>query len=91
MIPRDLAPILTELFNSDQSEIEKLSSSFHLIVNTHIQHSKNESEIHRATGDRESLVKEQIKHSTMTHLLKVYAECYRQATGSTLILEKIDE
>ena len=82
MIPRNITPLISEIFESDRSEIEKLSTAFHLITNFHIEHSKNECELFRATGDRQSLVKEQIKHSTMAHMLNVYAECYYLATGS---------
>ena len=91
MIPRDLAPLLSDLFHSNKSDIEKLSSVFFLITGFQIDHSKNDCEIYRATGDKESLVKEQIKHSTMTHMLNLYAECYLQATGAHLKLEGNDE
>jgi hypothetical protein len=82
MIPRNITPLIDEIFESGRSEIEKLSAAFHLITNFHIEHSKNECELFRATGDRESLVKEQIKYSTMGHMLNVYAECFYRATGS---------
>lgn len=91
MIPRDLAPILKKLFESDRTEIEKVSSTFYLIANYAIEHSKNDCELFRATGDRESLIKEQIKHSTISHMLNVYSECYLQATGTHLELENYDE
>jgi hypothetical protein len=71
-----------KLPEEEKSEIEKLSAAFHLIAEFNIGNSKNECELFRAAGDRESLIKEQIKHNTMNYMLNVYRECYFRATGS---------
>jgi hypothetical protein len=82
MIPKNINPKLNLILESERSEIEKLSEAFHLIANFQIENSKNECELFRAAGDRDSLIKEQIKHSTINHMLNVYAECYFRVTGS---------
>jgi hypothetical protein len=82
MIPKNIIPQLNLILESDQSEIAKLSSAFHLITEFHIENAKNECELYRASGDRESLIKEQIKHNTMDFMLNVYNECFFRATGS---------
>ena len=38
--------------------------------------SGREMEILRAMGDKGGLVKEQIKHSTIQHVMEVFGECY---------------
>lgn len=90
MIPKNIVPLLDQIFSSDRSELDKLSSAYHLITGYQIEQAKNECEIFRATGDRDALVKEQIKHSTMEHMLQVYAECYYRATGSHWEQEQYD-
>jgi hypothetical protein len=81
MIHSEITPLINEIFSSDRSEIEKLSSAFHLIAGFEIEQSKIECELLRATGDKEALIREQIKSSTIGHMLKVYADCYYRATG----------
>jgi hypothetical protein len=81
MVQQNISPLINEIFSSDRSEIEKLSSAFHLIVGFEIEQSKNECELLKATGDKEALIREQIKSSTINHLLKVYSDCYYRATG----------
>jgi hypothetical protein len=91
MIPKNIIPQLELILESDKSEIEKLSAAFHLIAEFNIENSKNECELYRAAGDRESLIKEQIKHSTMTYMRNVYSECYFRSTGSRWEGEHDDE
>ena len=81
MFPKEITPLVDEVFSSDQTAIEKLSSAFHLIAGFYIEESSNDCQLLRATGDKESLVKEQIKSSTISHMEKIFNECYFRATG----------
>jgi hypothetical protein len=82
MLPKNIIPQLNLILESDRPEIERLSAAFHLITKFHIETAKNECELYRASGDRESLIKEQIKQSTMKFMLDVYNECLLRTTGS---------
>lgn len=70
-----------EIFSSDLSEAEKIAKGFHHIVDTIISHSQNEIELRKAMNDQETLVKEQIKLSTIQHVKGIFDMAYLRATG----------
>ena len=70
-----------EIFESDLSEADKIAKGFHHIINRIITHSQNEIELRKAMNDRETLVKEQIKLSTIKHARDVFDMAYQRATG----------
>lgn len=70
-----------EIFASDLSEADKIAKGFHHIINTIIAHSQNEIELHKAMNDKETLVKEQIKLSTIKHARDIFDMAYTRATG----------
>ncbi len=72
---------LDEIFNSDQAEIEKLAQALEWITGQHIEHGELEIELFRAMQDKQALVKEQIKLSTIKYMRGVFNECYQRATG----------
>jgi hypothetical protein len=72
---------LEQIFGSDLPEIEKLARAFQRITDSVVESAENEIEVVRALGDRDSLVKEQIRSSTMRHAQMIFRDCYRQATG----------
>lgn len=72
---------IQEIFSSPQSELDRLAAGFHLILNRVLDDSKREMELHRALGDRQALVKEQVKHNTIQHAVKIFDDCYFRSTG----------
>ncbi len=72
---------LEEIFNSEQAELEKLAQAFEWITSQHIKYGEQEIELCRAMQDKETLVKEQIKLSTIKYTRGVFSDCYQRATG----------
>ncbi len=70
-----------EIFEMDLSEAEKVSRSFDHITSFYIQHSEQEIELLRAIGDKENLIKEQIKMETMKHFRSIFNDCFKRSTG----------
>lgn len=69
------------IMNSDLAEVDKVKDAFTLITDSIMQHGEQEIEVLRAMNDRENLIKEQIKVSTVRLVCDIFAEAYRQATG----------
>jgi hypothetical protein len=72
---------LEQIFISDLPELEKLSRSFDQIIKFYVTYSEREIELLKAMGDKENLVKEQIKLSTIKHVRGIFAYCFLKATG----------
>ena len=70
-----------EIFDSDLSEAEKIAKAFHQIIGTIETHTNNEIEPLKAMNDRETLIKEQIKLSTIQHAKGIFNMVYLRATG----------
>ncbi|MCA9947226.1 MAG: hypothetical protein KC449_27295 [Anaerolineales bacterium] len=70
-----------EIFDSDLSEAEKIAKAFHQIIGTIETHTNNEIELLKAMNDRETLIKEQIKLSTIQHAKGIFNMVYLRATG----------
>ena len=70
-----------EIFASNLSEADKIAKGFHHVINTVITHSQNEIELLKAMNDRENLIKEQIKLSTIQHAKGIFDMAYQRATG----------
>jgi len=72
---------IDQIFASQAADIDRLSEGFHYILGQHMEESGREIELLKALGDREQVVKEQIKHSLFQHVLSVFNDCYFRATG----------
>ena len=72
---------IDQIFASQADAIDRLSEGFHYILGQHMEDSGREIELLKALGDREQVVKEQIKHSLFQHVLSVFNDCYFRATG----------
>lgn len=72
---------MQDIFSGSAPEIDRLAAGFDFILARELTESKREMELLRALGDQDSLVKEQIKHSTIQHAASIFAECYFRATG----------
>lgn len=70
-----------EIFASDLSEADKIAKGFYHITDRIISHTQNKIELRKAMNDRETLIKEQIKLSTIQHAKSIFDMAYRQATG----------
>lgn len=72
---------MQEIFSGPQSELDRLAAGFHLILSRAMEDSKREMELLRAMGDRQGLIKEQVKHNTVQHAVKIFDDCYFRTTG----------
>jgi hypothetical protein len=72
---------MEQIFTSDLPEMEKLSRSFDWVIKFYVTHSEREIELFRAMGDKEELIKEQIKLSTIEHVRGIFAYCFLKTTG----------
>ncbi len=77
----DLHNHYNQIFTAKKPEIEKLAEGFHFIASTQLENTRLELELLQAIGDREAMVKEQIKQSTIQHMLGIFDECYFKSTG----------
>lgn len=73
-----------EIFESDLSEADKIAKAFHMVTDTIVTHTSNEIELLKAMNDRETLIKEQIKLSTIQHAKGIFDMVYRRATSKRI-------
>jgi hypothetical protein len=78
---RELHNQINAIFTSKRTELEKITAAFHAITQDQISQSTREQELLLALGDKNGLVKEQIKMSTLEHAVSIFDECYQRATG----------
>jgi hypothetical protein len=76
---RTRAREMERIFTSNLEEIEKLKQGFAWITNQVIEQTEKEMELLKALNDQETLVKEQIKVSTIKYAQSIFQECYRRA------------
>lgn len=69
------------IFKTDLSQADKIAKAFHHVIDSIITHSNNEIELLKAMGDKETLIKEQIKLSTIEHAKGIFNMAYFKATG----------
>jgi uncharacterized coiled-coil protein SlyX len=74
---------LNKFMAADLPEVEKLQQSFRYLTGKLVEQGDAEIELLRALGDKESLVKEQIKVSTLRHAQSVFDYCCRLANDSS--------
>ncbi len=70
------------IMQSDLPAVEKVKEAFTLVTNFYIEYGEREIELLRAMNDRENMVKEQVKVSTMRSAQGILVDAYRQAMGS---------
>jgi hypothetical protein len=70
-----------EIFASDLSEADQIAKAFHMIIQTIESHANNEIALRKAMNDRETMVKEQIKLSSIQHARGIFNMVYLRATG----------
>ena len=79
------------IFEGEATALEQVAAGFHLILDRHLVESVREMEVLRALGDQEGLIKEQIKHSTLQHALKIFGECYFRAVGESWVSREVKD
>ncbi len=72
---------LDQIFASDQPEVEKLAQAFDRVTAFFLEDYERQQEVYKAIDDREALVKEQIKASTLRFARSIFNDCYRRAVG----------
>ena len=72
---------LTEIFESDKTDLVKLILSFDLITTTYVHHGENEIEVLQALKDEENLIKERIKTGMMKTARGIFNDCVLKITG----------
>jgi len=76
---------INQIFASPKPDLEKLAEGFSLITQDQITLSLREQDLLQALGDKQGLVKEQIKMSTIEYVVGIFNECYQRATGETFL------
>lgn len=78
---KDTMAAYQEVMRSDRAELDKVAAAFELVTDFYIRHGENEIELRRAMNDRDTMIKEQIKVSTVKSMRSVFADAYQAATG----------
>lgn len=69
------------LLASDMPDIDKLRQFFGDVTDQIVQYARHDIELCRAMQDDESLLKVQIKMSTIQHARQIFATGYKMITG----------
>lgn len=69
------------IFESDLTEIEKVARAFDMVTGQILDHGQKDLEVHKAMGDKESLVKEQIKQETIRFARDAFNQAFKRVMG----------
>ena len=69
------------IFESDLTEIEKVARAFDMVTGQVLDHAQKDLEVYKAMGDKESLVKEQIKMETIAYARGVFNQAFTRVMG----------
>ncbi len=69
------------IIDKDLPEAERIVRAFGVIIRFYEIHGEQDIQLARAMGDRERLVKEQIKLSTFRHAQSILLDAYQRVTG----------
>ncbi len=70
-----------EIISSDLSDLEKLNRAYRWTASQWIVAMRRQVELEQAIGDREAMIKEQIKLGMMETALEMFEHCYLRVTG----------
>ena len=73
------------VFQTGKAPVDLLADGFDLTLSRLLVESDREMDLLQAMDDRDGIVKEQIKRSTIQHALDVFGECYLRATGQSWV------
>jgi hypothetical protein len=80
MRSRRVTDEVNRIVESDLVDLDKVMGAFDVIASSLIEAAEQEVELSRALGDRESVVKEQIKMETVKHARAILNDCYMRVT-----------
>lgn len=66
---------VNQIVASDLTDLDKVLDAFGIITSSQIEHAEREIELARAMGDKESLVRRQIKMETIKHARQILNDC----------------
>jgi hypothetical protein len=69
------------IFESDLTEVEKVARAFDMATGQFLDHGQKDLEVYRAMGDKEALVKEQIKQETIRFARGVFNQAFKRVMG----------
>jgi hypothetical protein len=69
------------IFESDLTEVEKVAKAFDIATERFLDHGRKDLEVYKAMGDKESLVKEQIKQETIRFARGVFNQAFKRVMG----------
>ena len=72
---------LDAILASDLPEMEKLAAAFDGLTGFIVEHTEHEIELAKALGDRQAMIKQQIKMETVKHDRGIFQSCYHGVTG----------
>jgi len=72
---------LDAIFSSQSPAIEQLAEGYYAILDQLLAETTRQIDLMKAMGDQGQVVKEQIKQSTVQHVLGVFDDCFFRATG----------
>ena len=72
---------LEAILASDLPEMERLAAAYGGLTGFIIEIAEGEIELARALGDREGMVKQQVKMETLKVARDIFQRCYRGVTG----------
>ena len=75
---------IEEIARKPLPDIEKLAQAFDLLSRRYVEQAHNETELRRAMGDEESMIKERIKAGVMETARSMFQECYRMIAGRSV-------
>jgi len=87
---KDWTTMVDELKALDLPESAKLAQAFDWATRRTIEYADQEIELAKAMGDQETVVKRQIKMSTMKHARSIFEDCYRVLIGRSAWDEQDD-
>jgi hypothetical protein len=83
-VDSDWTTVFNKLKSSDLPPAAKVRRAFEWVVNGYLEQGEGEIQVLKAMGDQQSLVKEQIKLSTMQHTLDIFHHCYQYMVGGSV-------
>lgn len=87
---KDWTALIDALKAADMSESAKLARAFDWATTRMIDYADKEIELAKAMNDQETVVKQQIKMSTMQHTRSIFEDCYRALLGRSAWDEQND-
>jgi hypothetical protein len=73
--------VAAEIKESTLPEVEKLARGFRWITDRILENARGEIEVSRAAGDKETVIRQQIRLEMTKHIRTIFQDCYVLAAG----------